>query len=73
MKPGIKTTEWWLSLVAVLASLVLGSGLIVAGSTLEGVVTFIAGVLTSMGYTVSRGLAKKGTAHDVIKFPPSEG
>jgi hypothetical protein len=59
VKPGYKTTEFWLSTVAILIGLAYGSGLISDGSQADKIVGFIAAALSSFGYSVSRGLAKK--------------
>ena len=58
-KPGYKTTEFWLSAAATLISLAFASGVISEGSQIEKVVGFIAAALASLGYSVSRGIAKK--------------
>lgn len=59
VKPGWKTTEFWLSAVAVLVGLAYGSGLIGEGTQVDKVFGLVAGGLTAMGYSVSRGMAKK--------------
>ena len=61
MKPGIKTTEFWLSLLAMLVTALYASGLIGEGGTVAKVASFVALVLTSLGYTVSRSLAKSSS------------
>jgi hypothetical protein len=58
-KPGYKTTEFWLSAIATLISLAFASGVVSEGSQVEKVVGFIAAALASLGYSVSRGIAKK--------------
>lgn len=60
-KPGYKTTEFWLSLVATLIGLLWASGLISEGSTADKVIGFVAAALGQFGYAVSRGLAKGKT------------
>lgn len=62
MKPGYKTTEFWLTLVASLVGLALASGLIPVESEMFKIVGLAGSVLTSMGYQVSRGTAKAGEA-----------
>jgi len=57
-KPGYKTSEFWLALVAMLLTTLFASGAIAAGSTWDKVLSFIAMALTSLGYSVSRGMAK---------------
>jgi len=59
MKPGYKTTEFWLSLAAMIVSMLFASGAISEGSDAAKVIGFVAAALTSLGYSVSRGLAKK--------------
>jgi len=56
-KPGWKTTEFWLSLSAVLLSALYASGAM-TNSTMLAVAGVAASVLTALGYAVSRGMAK---------------
>lgn len=65
MKPGWKTTEFWLSLAAMLVGAVVASGVVPEAGPWSQVVGIIAGVLGALGYTVSRGFAKAGTANAV--------
>lgn len=61
VKPGWKTTEFWLTTFTVLASLLWGADVLdpdVAG-TANKVFGFVVAALGAVGYTVSRGLAKK--------------
>tara|TARA_Y100000593_G_scaffold95087_1_gene199426 strand:+ start:37199 stop:37408 length:210 start_codon:yes stop_codon:yes gene_type:complete len=62
IKPGWKTTEFWLTLGTVLASLLWGADVLDpdAGGTVNKVFGFVVAALGAVGYTVSRGLAKKG-------------
>jgi len=64
MKAGWKTSEFWLSLAAALVGFVLASGILEATSTTwdDRIVGLIVMGLTSIGYTVSRGIAKKPPA-----------
>lgn len=57
-KPGWRTTEFWLSLAAIVVSMVTASGLAVDGSTLATIVGLAASVLGAMGYTRGRGAVK---------------
>lgn len=63
VKPGYKTTEFWLTSVASLLGLLFASGIIAPEGTdgLSKAFALIATALTAMGYSVSRGLAKKGS------------
>lgn len=60
VKPGYKTTEFWLSTVAVIVGLVMASGAIVEGSQAAQIAGFIASALAAMGYSYSRGNTKAG-------------
>jgi hypothetical protein len=62
MNKGYKTTEFWLSLAAVLIGALAAAGVFPEGSMWMKVLGVGAVVLGSMGYSVSRGLAKQGTA-----------
>lgn len=58
MKPGYKTTEFWLSLVATLVGVLWASGAVSEGSMADKIIGLAAMALSQLGYTVSRGLAK---------------
>ena len=60
MKPGWRTTEFWLTLAAVLISAVQASDLCAPDSVWAKVATFALAVLATLGYQASRGIAKKG-------------
>lgn len=62
VKPGYKTTEFWLATAATVIGLLYASGIIAPTGTdgLSKALAFIATSLTTLGYAVSRGLAKKG-------------
>lgn len=54
VKPGFKTTEFWLSLVVTVCGLLTASGVIPTGSVwAQGIGMVMAGV-TALGYTGSR-------------------
>ena len=57
-KAGYKTTEFWLTLTATMIGLALASGAIETDSGLDKILGLAAGVLASLGYTISRTLAK---------------
>lgn len=63
-KPGYKTTEFYLTIFCGLLGALWGSGLISEGSQFDKLIGFLAMALSTMGYTVSRGFAKR---------PPSQG
>ncbi len=58
VKPGWRTTEFWLSALATVSGLGMASGALAAGSTAAQTVGLIASALTAMGYSASRGRAK---------------
>lgn len=58
VKPGYKTTEFWLSSAATLVGLVLASGAIPSDGPWVQVTGLITGILGALGYTVSRGNVK---------------
>jgi hypothetical protein len=61
-KPGYKTTEFWLSLLAMLLGALMSSG-VLGGASDNGVVNQIVGAilvaLSQMGYAGSRAAVKK--------------
>jgi len=57
---GIKTTEFWLSLVAVVGGFILSSGLLTEGGTAATITGAIVAGLAALGYTASRGKIKSG-------------
>lgn len=59
MKAGYKTTEFWLTVTATILGLLFASGLISDGSQADKIFGMASTVLASMGYSVSRGIAKK--------------
>lgn len=58
-KPGYRTTEFWLASIAMLVGILLSSGLIKDGSQANTIAGYIVAALGTLGYSVSRGLAKK--------------
>lgn len=61
-KSGWKTTEFWLSLLAMLLGAIAAAGVVPGGSVWEKVIGLAVSALAAMGYSVSRGLYKKGEA-----------
>ena len=61
MKPGYKTTEFWLSAAAQVVSAILASGAVSGPAWLQ--LLGVAGtILNALGYTVTRGSVKKAEA-----------
>ncbi len=58
LKPGYKTTEFWLTAIAELVGLLLASGVLVAGSMIAKIVGGAIAVLAALGYTVARSKLK---------------
>lgn len=58
-KPGYKTTEFWLSLLAMLVGAAIASGAIGEATAVGKALGFAALVLSQLGYTVSRTALKK--------------
>ncbi len=59
-KPGYKTTEFWFTSLATVLGLILASGALPDDSPLMKMVGLGAMALSQFGYSVSRGMAKKG-------------
>jgi hypothetical protein len=61
VKPGWKTTEFWLTSLVALASLLWGADVLDPDSvgTANKIFGFVVAALGAVGYTVSRGLAKQ--------------
>lgn len=61
VKPGFKTSEFWLTVIATGVGLLYASGYIhpEGADSVSKAVAFIATSLTAMGYSISRGIAKK--------------
>jgi hypothetical protein len=60
MKPGYKTTEFWMTALAAAVGLLMTSDLFVADSIWAKGLGLVAAGLASAGYAVSRGMAKRG-------------
>lgn len=71
-KPGYKTTEFWLTCVAMLLGVLWSSGAVSEGGQVDKVMGFIATVLSQFGYTVSRGIAKSGDAKKLVAPTPTK-
>ncbi len=62
MTKGYRTTEFWFTAAAKLLGLAFASGLIADGSTADRIAGLAVAALATLGYQVSRGLAKGGAA-----------
>lgn len=59
MKPGFKTTEFWLTLSLIITTAVTQSDLFTKESPIYGLLVAIAAGLAAAGYSISRGLTKR--------------
>lgn len=59
IKPGYKTTEFWLSSITAIVGILFASDVFPAESDGAKILGILASVLATVGYTVSRGIAKK--------------
>lgn len=57
-KAGIKTTEFWVALVAAIGSFVVAQGF-VTDDQISTVASVLGPVVASFGYSLSRGIAKR--------------
>ena len=57
-KPGYKTTEFWLTLAALLLTALYASGAVSDTTNVGKVIALVSGVLGSLGYTVGRSMIK---------------
>ena len=64
MRPGYKSTEFWMSLAAVLVGAVVASGILdeTASDLDNRIVGLIVTVLAALGYTATRGIVKANAA-----------
>jgi|TARA_R110000824_G_scaffold2570_4_gene11844 hypothetical protein len=62
VKPGWKTTEFWITVCVAFGSLAWGAGMVdpEGTSNADKIFGFVCSAAAALGYTVSRGLAKKG-------------
>jgi hypothetical protein len=58
MKPGYKTTEFWLTTAASVLGAVTASGVIPSDSPFAQIVGLIVSLLATMGYQYQRGVEK---------------
>lgn len=69
IKPGFKTTEFWFTALAQIVGLLMASGAFADDSIIAKIVGLAAMALSTLGYQVSRGMAKKPAVNPVQ--PPS--
>lgn len=62
VKPGYKTSEFWLKLAAVLLTALYASDVIPTGGPVSKVAAIAATMLGAIGYTVVRGMVKAGAS-----------
>ena len=58
VRPGYKTTEFWLSTVATVCGILMASGVIVEGSQAATIVGGILAALSTIGYSAARAKDK---------------
>ena len=59
VKPGFKTTEFWLALLAQIVGVLAAGGIFGADSVVMRILGVVGIVLASMGYSGARGKAKQ--------------
>jgi hypothetical protein len=65
-KPGYKTTEWWLSKIAILLSSLFAANVIPTNGIAAKIAVIAAITLTTLGYQVTRGMVKSASAGMLI-------
>lgn len=60
-KPGYKTTEFWISVIAAVSGVLAASGVFPSESAGERILGLIVSVLVALGYTGSRLAVKSGS------------
>ena len=58
MKPGYKSTEFWMKSTVAVAGIVMASGVLVEGSELFKIVGMVISLGAALGYTAARTKAK---------------
>lgn len=59
MKPGYKTTEFWMAFITTIAGAILTSGMVAEGSNTAKICGTIMSVVASLGYGQQRMALKK--------------
>ena len=70
-KPGFKTSEWWLSLAALITGALLSSGLVSNSLALQ-CIGGVATLLTALGYQVSRSFVKTSESRSAALMEASK-
>ena len=70
-KPGVKTSEWWLSLAALITGALLSSGLVSNSLALQ-CIGGVATLLTALGYQVSRTFLKSSESRSMALIEASK-
>lgn len=60
-KPGYKTTEFWLTVLAILAGLFVAAGFLPAEHVAVKIAGFIVSALATLGYQLGRASVKKAS------------
>ncbi len=60
VKPGYKTTEFWLTAVAQVVSVLVASGIVPTEGPWAQAVALVTGVLATLGYQAGRAKVKAG-------------
>lgn len=62
MNPGYKTTEFWLTLIAIIVGALAGAGIFPIDSSIGKTIGVVGTVLGALGYTAMRTSAKNAIA-----------
>ncbi len=69
VKPGYQTTEFWMALATSVISFLISSGVFKSDSSISQILSLLAGLLATLGYTASRTIAKSNSVKmKVAKF-----
>jgi hypothetical protein len=60
MKPGIKTSEFWITFGSNVVAALFASGVIPTTGETAKILGVVGPIATAIGYAISRGLAKQG-------------
>lgn len=58
MKPGVKTTEFWISIIAIIYTTTLSTGIIPHSNEVARIVDSVVALLLALGYTWARVFLK---------------